>query len=368
MSVTFAPVMVEAPIVDPLPYGLLSAAAVIPHGGQDDDRIGLGVQYLGTYCGEATDAGGVCEDFGTLAGTVNTSRHLTLDSTGAPDGIYYILWGDEDPGDDPERVDGIDGAAHTYSADDSYTVVITGPRSYRATLALDVATGTGSGPTDLAVGVSKAIVDGIDIVEGVPFTVLSAFECAAVGGPFDEAEARVTRMLQMGESRAVERVLARQMVRDPDAVAITNTALNPVDAIGELEQYAASNYPGRPTIHITRKLGTILGHNGTILRSGRGLETVQGSRIASGGGYLPLSAPTPDPTDAVPDNASNVQWAYVTGEVAAHQGMIHSYPPQLFNGTGNSDNVFLALAERTYVVTYECIVAAVPVTVLVSGS
>lgn len=362
-SMTFAPVLVEAPIVDPLPYGLLSAAAVIPHGGADEDRIGLGIQYLGTYCGEATDTGGVCEDLGTMTGAVNTSRHLTLDSTGAPDGIYYVLWGDEAPDTAPAKLEGIDGAGHTYASAGDYTVIVTGPRSYRAVQSVHVNTSTSSGPFTFTPGVSKSAVDGIDIVSGYPFTVLSAFECKGLGGNFDDAQARVTRMLQMGESRAVERVLARTMVRDPNTVPLTVTPMPPVDAIGELEQYAAANYPGRATLHITRKLGTILASKQSILRAGRGLETMQGSRIASGGGYLPLSEPTPDESDPVPDNATDVQWAYVTGEVAAHQGSIHAYEPQMFNGSGNSDNTFLALAERTYVVTYECLIAAVPVTV-----
>lgn len=362
--VTYAPVLVEAPPVTPLPYGLLAAATVVD---DPSDRFGLGTLYEADYCGEATDSAGVCEDLGTFSISVDDAGLATVNTTGAPsDGAFSVFWGDEDPDADPSSVAFIDGATHTYADPGDYTVVVTGPHSYRATVVVTVADGVASGPFDATVGVSKAETTGIQIVEGHPFAVLHLFTCQAPG-TIDRGLERARRSLQLGEGRAVERVLAAQMARDAETVDLTGAGeVNAIDGIAALEQYAATHYPGVPTLHIPRGVGTVLGHNGTIGRYGPNLETVQGARVASGGGYDNLRAPNADLASPLVDNDADTAYLYVTGQVVARRGaMIDAMTTGA--STNPADNVFRALAERLYVTSYECFAAAIQVSTLAKG-
>jgi hypothetical protein len=363
-------VWVDGPPAEPRPYGLFTAAQVV----EDAQARWLmgGARHEVDYCGEAYDSAGACFDFGTVTVTLDADGTATVTATGQPDGDFHITWGDEGVGEGPETVTDLDGATHQYTeADLPLTITVTGPRSYGATVAdVDV-----SDTFDGVVGVAKQGHTGVDVVEGEPFAVLHLLECTPVGfgdGTVSLAD-RAREALRMGEQRAVERVVARALARDERAVTLAGgTALSAIDALAALEKYAAANYPGRATIHATPDIITLWDHQGVVaLRTVNGVEQIvtgQGTKVVSGGGYSPLREPTPDPDDVLPANDADTEWVYVTGAVQVRRASIIEANVAM-NTTGGTAarNQQTYLAERPYVVTWDCIVGAVQASTLQAG-
>ena len=189
----------------------------------------------------------------------------------------------------------------------------------------------------------------------------------------DDLEERARRGLQMGEQRAVERVVARALARDERAVVLAAGApLSVVDALAALEKYAGANYPGRATIHATPDVVTLLDAKGAVsIRSVNGTERIvtgQGTVVVSGGGYSPLREPTPDPDDLLPANDAGMEWLYVTGAVQVRRSAAIKVR-SVVNTTGGTAvrNQSSNLAERPYVATWDCMVAAVQVAASEAG-
>jgi len=344
---------VEGPPVEPRPFGLFTAAQVV----DDAEPRWLmgGARYEADYCGEATDSAGVCFDFGTLEADDDGAGEVTLSAAGSPDGEYRILWGDEEPEEGEETVTTLDGTTHTYDTPGEYTVQVTGPRSYGATIAI-----TGDAGTVTAeVGISKETVEGIEVVSGASFAVLHMFQCNPVGQTPEGMRERARRALRMGEQRAVERVVSRALARHPDAVVLGGgTAVSVVDGLAMLERYAGANYPGRAVVHATPDVVTLLDAKGAVRRETSGgvehIETVQGTRVAAGGGYSPLREPEADTDTPLQNNDADREWLYVTGAVQVRRSA-----EVTADALDTSRNNYQVLAERPYVVTWECITAAV---------
>lgn len=353
-----APVWITGPTVEPRPYGLFTVAEVVEDA---DPRWLMGARYEVDYCGEAYDSAGVCFDFGTLSVAVDDAAEATITAAGGPDGDYVIDWGD---GSDPVTVAGmagVDGATHTYADPDDYAVVVTGPGSYMATVLVTVEDGEASTAADAEVGLGKQARSGVDVVEGEGFAVLHMLECNPVGR--QDMEDRARRALQMGEQRAVERVVARALARHPDAELITNTSLTAVDGLAKLEKHAAANYPGRAIIHATPDVITQLdAKNAVSIRTVNGREVIvtgQGTLVVSGGGYSPLRAPEADTDTPLDDNAAGTEHMYVTGAMQVRRGSLIEVHDGIDTTGTQARNSKLALAERPYVVMWECVTAAV---------
>jgi hypothetical protein len=188
-----------------------------------------------------------------------------------------------------------------------------------------------------------------------------------MGQGADALNERARRGLMLGEQRAVERVVARELARRADSVLLTNDVQHVVDGLAKLEKYAAANYAGVPTIHVTRDVGTLLADAGVIDRYSGRLETTQGARVASGGGYSPLAEPSPpDPDTGVftplEANPTDVEHMYVTGMVQVRRAAVIEA-----NALQTTSNTYRALSERPYTVTWDCVTAAVPVATLKAG-
>lgn len=346
---------VEAPTVTPLPFGLLTAATVLEDG---PDHWEMGTQYEPEFCGPAYDTEGACiaaPDFGTLTVSVDDEALATLDVTGNPAGDYTIDWGEGDPVEDATP----DGATHSYGAPGDYTVTVTGPDGYTATAVITVEDEEASGPFDATVQKLKQAEEGVGLVTGVPFAVYHMFKCGAVGG-YDRGAERARRALMGGEGRAVERVMGQLLAADDTGVDITptpGTAVSIVDGIAKLEKWSAANYGGVATIHMPRDVALVAYAAGALVRVSTRLETGLGSRVAAGAGYDTLQGP-----DGAGAAGADEAWLYVTGQVVARRGAVIEVGPQL--QTAPRDNSFLALAERSYVLTTECIVGAILVSTL----
>jgi hypothetical protein len=192
-------------------------------------------------------------------------------------------------------------------------------------------------------------------VDGIQFNVYGGALCKSVGNSLDHEKAELERAFRANESVGVERALMQTRFTTPAATDITPAAgaVDPKVGLALLEQDAAANYAGVPTIHVSRGIGSLLFTANAIQKQGNRYYSWQGSKVASGGGY---GAPNNGPTGAAP--AAGEQWIYASGEVLIARGGLFS------EVTLNRDtNEVVALVERPYVAAVDCYAAAVRVKV-----
>ncbi|MCW6003868.1 hypothetical protein K1W54_04625 [Micromonospora sp. CPCC 205371] len=209
-----------------------------------------------------------------------------------------------------------------------------------------------------------------------PFTVVADFECSPAAWAGEAArlgEEALTRL----ESYQVERafwtgVAAGQEVVFPHLAAdaevtdggahpvllqtaatpVTGSVMNVVEGLGLLEQALADCYNGVGVIHVPASLGPLLAAERLVERDGRRLRTIKGNLVALGAGY-PGTGP-----DGSPPAAGGV-WMYATGPVLAYRSRVE-VPPQP-STINRSNNTVQAIAERTYVLGWDCCHLAVQV-------
>lgn len=264
---------VAAPEARPLPFGLLSAALVIP---DEDAHLGMGLEYETLACGSA---------------------HLTTDQC----------------------------------------------------------------VTDAAAQEAWTSDDGKLLVRSDAFTVYSLHKCRLLGGAYQSAQEDAQARLGYGRGRAIEEGSeATALLTADDLTPTPGTAVHPLAGLAILEEYAAQNYGGVPTIHVTRGVGTLLSNGGVLDRQGARLETVQGAVVASGGGYgttLALGAdPDPAPDTRVASDAGS-RWMRVSGQVVVRHGATRTTDTTI--GAANPKNELSVFAYQEVVVSLECINAAV---------
>lgn len=217
-----------------------------------------------------------------------------------------------------------------------------------------------------------------------PFTVYTRFDCSPVGN--EEAQRIATAALGQVEEWQVERTFwtglvdgrtiafphlaaSAQVVDNAGIVlqptastAVTGVAVDVATGLGRLEQALADCYGGRGVIHVPLEaLATLDAH--TLLRPvggrdassgqfGRQLETLAGNLVAVGAGY-----PGTGPTGT--DPGTTTTWLYATGPVFMYRSSIKVNP---FSSTvDRNNNTIEMIAERTYVLGFDCCLHAVQV-------
>lgn len=233
------------------------------------------------------------------------------------------------------------------------------------------------------------------LVRGDPFVVYAGPECDLVGSTLQQIRQSAITALQLGEQRAVERAFwtgdlgnwpslagscctsspgeespgdespgENACCRDgaPCCVVLnaqsddgTYLPLSVAAGLMQLEEYAGNNYNGVPIIHAPRGVSAFAASKNLMCVCGNGANTTPvGSRWAFYGGS-PNTGPCNQP--APPCTA----WMYVTGQVRIYRSDIFTTPPegQLEQGFNARFNKATVLAEREYVLTRECICAAV---------
>lgn len=353
---------VEAPAVERLPFGLLSAAVVID---DPDPHAGFGVEWEPEFCGPARRTIAAClngPDLGDAAVSVDNTGQATVSADNAPtDQTYTVTWGDDATGGGSATTYNGAGFTHGYADPGDYIVEVRGSNGYRASFAVTVVDATASGPFDGVVDAVKVAEDGIGIVTSSPFVVYHLSTCRLVGR--EDAEARARRALELGEGRAVEQAFADLFTTaaldpDPDvdalAVDVTptpGTAVDVVTGLGLLEQYAGQNYGGVPTFHMTRNLATNLIARGSLEPVGDLLRTKLRSKVAAGAGYEGV-----EPVEGVTAGDGEA-WLIVTGTVVVRRS------PTIETGEvptlAAPTNEFSVLAERPESIGFECFAAAV---------
>ncbi|MET0488739.1 MAG: IPT/TIG domain-containing protein [Acidimicrobiales bacterium] len=172
---------------------------------------------------------------------------------------------------------------------------------------------------------------------GWPFVVYAGVECDLFGR--DQYGPAARARLSGGEDRAVAKAFLGQQFFGVGLTPFnTNKPITDADtalvALATLEQYAAANYAGTPVLHMNRYTATLLSKFGAVLPDLNGvLTTVQGSLVANSAGY--------------PDN-----FIFATGAVHVWRDSVTEVSVD-----NPMKNTAMGLAERTYVVTTDCLLA-----------
>lgn len=211
-----------------------------------------------------------------------------------------------------------------------------------------------------------------------PFAAYAEVDCSPVGGFWDDAEARAADALTRSEAWQVERAFwtgsatngyvvyphlaANAVVNDSAlsstvllqsaATTVTGVALDPAEGLGRLEQALADCYDQQGVIHIPAGLIPSFDARGLIKASGQQLKTLNGNLVAAGNGY-PGTAPDGTST-------TGVLWIYATGQVFAYRSEQIRFRRE--DSFDRSENTLKQIAERVYVLGWDCCHFAIPIT------
>lgn len=226
-----------------------------------------------------------------------------------------------------------------------------------------------SGAAVSGVGTKAPSATGIGVNAAEPFTVYSWILCSPVG-VYEEYEQRTINALSNGEGRAVERTFwtgviggveqfiqhlaSDETITDPFGAVMqtaatpvtTGAAIDVVEAIGLLEGNLAECYGGVGVIHVPRQALAHLVAYDLAERDGQRLRSPGGNIIAA---YS--SNNREGPNGVAP--AAGQAWFYATGNLQIRRSGIRTIS-QLPEALNRSENSMVLIAERTYVIDWDC--------------
>lgn len=237
-------------------------------------------------------------------------------------------------------------------------------------------TGTGGAPPAMPTLKTGGNVTSVNR-GATPVTILTEFDCSPVGQAPEADRAAADVALRRIEARELERAfwtgqagsagqggttpqvvwpaLANTgTVMDPLGImlqpamtqAVTGTGVDAADGLGQLEQQLATCYGGQGFIHVPPLLLPTLVAWKLVCEDQPGqLYTARGNRVVVGGGY-----PGTGPSGSAP--AAGQCWVYATGQVFGYRSDIQMFHiPETFD---RAKNTVKAIAQRTYLIGYEC--------------
>lgn len=218
---------------------------------------------------------------------------------------------------------------------------------------------------------SKAseFVLGTTTVTGLPFIIAATVTCPPVGYTFEEQRAFVMERLRGVEQAVLETIFSTStfgqapgLIAADGITTVTGAGDNVVDVLSELERARYCGFTGNTArygppgyLHVAIPVLNYLKREHLIEWDGTRWRTPMGT-VVSAGCYA-----NNDPAGAAP--ADGVFWMYLTGQTAIWRtpdSEVHVAPVE--GSLNRTTNQFLMLAEREYVVTYECGGFAKPVT------
>lgn len=231
--------------------------------------------------------------------------------------------------------------------------------------------GTTVAPCPTPTSITKAPnITGVDNRGAEAFTVFAEIICNPVGFDDVEFQDRTVAALTNGEGRAVERVFwtgaaggttiephlaanaesidARGFVMQTAATVVTGSAMNVTRAIGLLEGALSNCYGGEGVIHVPREALAHLSAATLIYRDGQRLRTQGGNIIAA---YSPNLRTGPAGTNPA---AANDFWFYATGAVNIRRSGVRVIGADMTAALNRSENTIVMIAERTYVINWDC--------------
>lgn len=205
-------------------------------------------------------------------------------------------------------------------------------------------------------------------VPGTPFVVYAGIVCGSVGYSKTEFQNKVNNRLLAGEQAVVEAVFSRQLNGQsrglanatPNATTVVPSpaAARIADQVGALEEALYSTYGPRGVLHVPFQYGERMAADHLLYPDGDPFNggvwrTALGTTVSIGNyeGYTPAGVAP----------AAGHTWIYITGQTWVWRN------PDVFVSTlegslNRTTNQVTILAEREYVVTYECGAFAVDVT------
>lgn len=207
-----------------------------------------------------------------------------------------------------------------------------------------------------------------------PFTVYTEIDCSAPGF-WDRMESSVNESFTQSEQRQVEQAfwtgvaggqnvvyphLAANAVVTDSSVTLQTAAttvvsgsapLDIVEAMGRIQGELAACYDGVGIIHVPRSLEPALSAQNLIINEGFRYRTPQGNIVVLGAGYTGSS-----PAGVLSDSS---KWIYATGAMFIYRGPMRTTTGELFD---RDNNLAKAMAERSYVLGWDCCHLAVNVT------
>jgi hypothetical protein len=211
----------------------------------------------------------------------------------------------------------------------------------------------------------KVISSGVTVVTGAPFIVYSAIRCDTVG-LVNWGEERVKKFLYdqlvAGEQATVENIFSSQTfgqfpgLSGNPAVVNLGSAIGIVRAVGMLESWLYGRY-GRPgVIHAPMLAAPYFSGSHVTEEKSDGIWRTDTKTAVSFGNYAG-TGPTGQAAGA--GNA----WLYITGQVAIWRTPDSAlFVPPMGQVINRTTNVITTVMEREYVLTFDCYVAAVEVT------
>ena len=216
-----------------------------------------------------------------------------------------------------------------------------------------------------------------------PFTVYSEIQCSPIGDTWDQAYEDVVDILQTTEQYQVERALWTGQVAGLDdqmyphlaentavvtpvvvgglqvtlqtaATAVTGAPVSASVGIGLLEGALGACYDGVGVIHVPEAAVPALANLNMIYRDGKNLRTHNGNIVVAGAGYTG-SSPA-----GVPPMAGTT-WMYATGQFFMYRGAIKTFTRE--SSLNRTNNTLTAVAQRTYVLGWDCCHFAVQINV-----
>lgn len=216
-----------------------------------------------------------------------------------------------------------------------------------------------------------------------PFTVFSELVCSPVGDTWDQAYKDVEDILKTTEQYQVERALwtgqvagldnqmyphlaansavtaplvpnGLQLTLQTQAVIVTGAPVNASAAIGLLEGALGACYDGQGVLHIPEAAVPALANLNMIYRDGKNLKTHNGNLVVAGAGY-----PGTSPSGVTPQPGTT--WMYATGQFFMYRGPIRTFTRE--SSLNRANNTLTAVAQRTYVLGWDCCHFAVQINI-----
>jgi hypothetical protein len=207
-----------------------------------------------------------------------------------------------------------------------------------------------------------------------PFTVFAETQCSPVGDNWDRANDDARNILLTTEQYQVERALwtgevaglsnqmyphlaaaapvtqtlvtnGLQVTLQTQAVIVSGGPMSAATAIGLLEGALGACYDGQGVLHVPESVVPALANLNMIYRQGKNLMTHNGNLVVAGAGYTGSS---PSGVSAPPGST----WMYATGQMFMYRGDIITFGRE--SELNRATNTLTAVAQRTYVLGWDC--------------
>lgn len=187
--------------------------------------------------------------------------------------------------------------------------------------------------------------DYCSVSEFDPFTVYAYNNGDVPGFTLAEATQNAVARLTNGEQTAAESHLWDLMASATSGNVTDLSAYDLLYGLGYVEQVLAEKYGGQGVIHMSRLAATMLTHD-LHVEGGR-LFTVMGTPVVAGGGY-----------DAIGDDVPNTGLIFGSGPLVLYRGDVDTNQ----SAVDKSNNQVSIVAQRDYVLGWDCLVVAAEVT------